>query len=195
MLCMLLMEICLNTYGSVHRIEFPCGTCGFKVENNDNSVQCDPCDLWYHTDFVDISKQKYGKLETDPLPLFCPFCKTEIPFSKILNNDLKVVLNSAKPNNETCIKTIMNRTRGIIKCFCQIKQIFNETNDLRSCDYYDIDELNKIHTKEQDLYIIHSNIYLLSSSEIILGQNCIQLLDAALDNFYFFQKFVLSKPV
>ena len=46
----------------------------------------------------------------------------------------------------------------------KLKQIFDETNDLISCDYYDIDELNKIHNNEQDLYIIHLNISSLSSN-------------------------------
>ena len=51
------------------------------------------------------------------------------------------MFNSAKANNKACIKTIMNRTRETMKHFCQIKQILHETNDLISCDYYDIDEL------------------------------------------------------
>ena len=42
----------------------------------------------------------------------------------------------------------------------ELKQIFDETNDLISCDYFDIYELNKI---ERDLYIIHLSISSLSS--------------------------------
>ena len=72
---------------------------------------------------------------------FSPFFKTEIPFFETSNNDHKVMFNSAKANNKACIKTIMNRTRETMKYFCQIKQILHETNDLISCDYYDIDEL------------------------------------------------------
>lgn len=45
----------------------------------------------------------------------------------------------------------------------ELKQIFNETNDPISCDYYNIYELNKIQTKERDLCIIHLNISSLSS--------------------------------
>lgn len=45
----------------------------------------------------------------------------------------------------------------------ELKQIFDETNNLISCDYYNIYELNKVQTKERDLYIIHLNISSLSS--------------------------------
>ena len=74
-----------------------------------------------------------------------------MPFSKISNSDLKVILNSTKRNSKAYIKIIMNRTRETMKCFYEINQIFNEANDLISWDYYDINDLNNIHTKEQDL--------------------------------------------
>ena len=62
------------------------------------------------------------------------------------------------------------------KCYCQKKQIFDETNDLISCNYYDIDEPNKIHTKEQDPYIIQLNISSLSSHIADLKIYCLTKL-------------------
>ena len=45
-----------------------------------------------------------------------------------------------------------------MKKFCHKKQIIDETNDPMSCDYYDRNELNIIHTKDQYLYIIDTKI-------------------------------------
>ena len=28
--------------------KYPCGSCGAAVKNNQNSIQCDGCDSWYH---------------------------------------------------------------------------------------------------------------------------------------------------
>ena len=100
------------------RIELPFGKYSFEVKNNDNSVQCDLCDLWYHNNCVDILKKKNETSKTDPLPWFCPFFKTKIPISKVSNSDLKVMLNFTKPNSKAYIKTVMNRTRETMKHFC-----------------------------------------------------------------------------
>ena len=42
---------------------------------------------------VNVSKKKYEKLKCDPLPRYCSFCKNEMPFSKMSNNDSKMSNN------------------------------------------------------------------------------------------------------
>ena len=60
----------------------------------DNSNQCNLGDKWNHINCININKQKYRKLKSDPLPEYCPMCKEEMPFSKVSNNEPKCFLNT-----------------------------------------------------------------------------------------------------
>ena len=72
--------------------QYPCRVCKLKVNDNDDSVQCDLCDRWNHINCVEINKRKYEKLKKDPLPWYCPACMSEIPFSQINNKEFKNLL-------------------------------------------------------------------------------------------------------
>lgn len=50
----------------------------------------------------------------------------------------------------------------MIKRFSQINQIFDDYEDVISCDYYSIDEINKLNTDKHELYKLHLYIYSLS---------------------------------
>ena len=42
--------------------------------------------------------------------------------------------------------------------FKQVNQLFDQSENSISCDYYDIDDLNKIVINQSDLTVIHLNI-------------------------------------
>ena len=42
-------------------------------------------------------QEKNEKLKNNPLPWYCSFCKNKLPFSKILNKDLKNFLHAENP--------------------------------------------------------------------------------------------------
>ena len=47
-------------------------------------------------------------------------------------------------------------------CFKQVNQLFDQSENSISCDYYDVDELNKIVISQSDLTVIHLNIVSLA---------------------------------
>ena len=101
-------------------------------------------------------QEKLEKLKNDSLPWYCSFCENELLFSKMSNNDLKNFLHAENP--------IFHKIREMMKCFCQINQVFDDNENAISCDYYNIDELNKLNiNRHHDLFILHFNISSFSS--------------------------------
>ena len=82
------------------------------------------------------------------------------------NNDLKNLLHATKPTSSsknTSIKTISNKTREMMKCFCQINKFFDDNENVISWDYYNIEDLNKLKTDKHGFCILHLTISSLSS--------------------------------
>ena len=50
----------------------------------------------------------------------------------------------------------------MILCFKQVNQLFDQSENSISCDYYDVDELNKIVISQSDLTAIHLNVLSLA---------------------------------
>ena len=56
------------------------------------------------------------------------------------------------------------KTREIMKRFCQMNQVFDDNENAINFDYYNIDELNKLNiNRHHDLFILNLNISSLSS--------------------------------
>ena len=56
-------------------IDFPCSVCNLCVDNDQNSICCDNCDLWVHLDCTDLTLDQFTILsQTDEL-FFCPNCQ------------------------------------------------------------------------------------------------------------------------
>ena len=92
--------------------------------------------------------------------------KTNCLFLKMSNNNVKNNLHAENPifHKISSIKTTSKKTREIMNCFCQINQVFDDNENVISCDYYNIDELTKLNINGQhDLFILHLNISLFSS--------------------------------
>ena len=47
---------------------FPCGLRSDEVGDNDDSVQCDQCNWWNHTRYLNIGAERCKTLKNDPLP-------------------------------------------------------------------------------------------------------------------------------
>ena len=87
-----------------------------------------------------------------------------MPFSK-MPNDRKSFLYAENPifHKISFIKTMFKKTKEIMKWFCQINQVLGNNGNAISCDYYNIDELNKLNiNRHHDLFILHLNISSLS---------------------------------
>ena len=77
------------------------------------------------------------------------------------NNHLKNFLHAENPifHKISSIKTISKKTREMIKRFCQINEVSDDNENAISCDYDNIDKLNKLNiNRRHDLFILHLNI-------------------------------------
>ena len=103
-------------------IEYLCKVCKLEVKNYDESIQCDLCDKWNHVNCVNVSKKKNEKLKNDPLTWYCSFCKNELLFSKMSDNDLKNFFHAENPifHKISTIKTTSKKIREMMKRFHQI---------------------------------------------------------------------------
>ena len=138
----------------------PCGVCKLEVNDNDDSVQCDLCDRWNHINCVEINKRKYEKLKKDPLPWYCPACMSEIPFSQINNKEFKNLLypKNTLQQPPQIIKKSNKEIKDLMARFKQVTDLLDPSENLTSCDYYDVNDISKLRINENDLSVIHLNI-------------------------------------
>ena len=124
---------------------FPCESCSDEVGDNDDSVQCDLCNKWNHTRYLNIIAEQYEKLKKDPPPWYCPNCAMEIPFSTLSNKDLKTVLfgGPSKTLAKSFSKPFDKKTTEKLKTFREVSQLFGQSENSVSRDYYTPHELNK----------------------------------------------------
>ena len=138
--------------------QYACGVCKLEVSDNDDSVQCDLCDRWNHISCVEINKRKIEKLKKYPLPWYCPACMSNIPFFQI-NKEFK---NLLYPKNtlQQHPQTIKKSDKGIKDLMAKFKQVtdLDPSENLTSCDYYDVNDISKLRITENDLSVIHLNI-------------------------------------
>ena len=122
-------------------------------------VQCDLGDRWIYIKCADINQQKYEKLKKDFLAWYCADCTTEIPFSTLSNKDFKDFLYSTTtPQPSQILQKSSKEIKKMMSRFKQVNQLFDRSENSISCDYYDVDDFNKIVVNQSDLTVIHLNI-------------------------------------
>ena len=136
-----------------------------EVKDNDPAVLCNLWGKLVHTACTGIGEVQYENLKKSPLPWYCPCCITEFPFSSVSNKDLHSFALSSGPTNvnnhsSSTVKKIDKKTKEFLKKFREIDQIFDQSDNLISCNYYDIPEIREMKMrKQQDLSILHLNIF------------------------------------
>ena len=118
-----------------------------------------------HTDCASNRETQYKNLKESPLPWYCPYCIIKLPFSTVKNNDLQKIINDSHNNDPKLFPGKMNKkTKDFLKKFREMSQIFEQSENPLSCDYYDISDFKKLKiNKQQDLSILHLNISSISS--------------------------------
>ena len=90
-----------------------------------------------------------------------------MPFSDLRTKELKIFLSSdtiehtQKPQKAP--KKLNKQNRELIKKFSQISQLNDSNENTVNCDYYDLNDFNKVIVTKQDLAVLHLNISLPSS--------------------------------
>ena len=88
----------------------------------------------------------------------------ELPFFTVKNKDLQILLNNPHNNHPKPISKKVNmKTKEFLKKFREMGQIFEQSGNPLTCDYY-ISDFKKLKiNKQQDLSILHLNISSISA--------------------------------
>ena len=107
-----------------------------------------------------VNKQKYEKLKKDPLPWYCPACMSEIPFSQIKYKKLKNLLypKNALQQPLQIIKKSNKEIKDLMARFKQATDLADPSENVTSCDYYDVNDISNRRINENDLSVIHLKI-------------------------------------
>ena len=116
--------------------EYPCGICKNEVKQDDKSVQCDLCNKWNHIECVDISSAYYEKLQNDTKPWYCPNCSKELPFSNVRDKDFHKVIHVQSTPQTPFINVPNKKSKGLMHKFQQLNNLFDQSENTISCDYY-----------------------------------------------------------
>ena len=95
---------------------------------------------------IEINERIYEKLKTDPLPWKCPACISEIPFSQINNKDFKNLLYPTNTLQQPAhiIKKSSKEINYLVARFKQVNELLDPSENLTSCDYYDINYITNV---------------------------------------------------
>ena len=131
--------------------------CSSEIKDTDPAVLCDLCGKWIHTDCASIGGTQYENLKESPLPWDCPYCIMELLFFTFKNNDIQKLLSDSHNNHPKRIpRKRYKKPKEFLKKFHQMSQIFEQSENPLSCEYYDIPDFKKLKiNKRQDLSILH----------------------------------------
>ena len=167
-LLLLLLKVPKNSISQ--NIHYPYRVCTLEVEDDDKSVQCDLCDRWIHINCAEINHKKYEKTKKDGTlsMVLCRFC-SQIPFSALSNKDFEDFLYSIfiLYSSLQILQKVSKEIKKIMSRFKQVNQLFDQSENSISCDYYDVDDLNKIVINHCDLTVIH---LIMSSLALHIGK-------------------------
>ena len=124
--------------------------------------------MWSHIECVNMSSKTYVNLQDDVVSAwYFPICISSLSFSDLRTKELKIFLSSDTiehtQKSQKAQKNLNKQTCELIKKFSQISQLNDSNENTVSCDYYDLNDFNKIILTKQDLVVLHLNISSLSS--------------------------------
>ena len=145
--------------------EYPYEICKVELKQNEAAILCESCNKWNHINCFQVNWMNYEKLKSDPTPwCYAPFIN-KFPFANTSKSDL---INqccsspSLSVSRKPTVKRLGKKLKELLK---EIKDlnIFEQSENLISCDYFKIENLKKAKIKSQNLFILHLNIFPVSS--------------------------------
>ena len=132
--------------------QYPCGVCKLEVNDTDDSVQCDMCDRWNHINWVEINKQKYEKLKKIPFHSTAHLACLKFHFLKLTTRNLKTyfIQQTLSNNPLHVIKKSNKEIKELMARFKQVNDLLDPSENLTSCDYYDVNDISKLRINEND---------------------------------------------
>ncbi len=85
------------------KYKFPCGDCQKPVKSNQKGIQCDVCDLWYHTKCLKMCDTEYFRFANDvTIPWECSDCECPYKFTdSFFNLTLNSTVSTASESEES----------------------------------------------------------------------------------------------
>ena len=116
--------------------------------------------MWSHIRCVDIPRKTYEKLQNEDVSAwYCLICVTSLPFSGSRTKELRIFIFSdtiehAQKPQKTPNK-VNKQTRELMKKISQISHLNDPNENTVSCEYYDLNDFNKVIATKQDLAVLH----------------------------------------
>ena len=89
-----------------------------------------------YSDCASTGETQYGNLKESPLPWYYSSCIMELPFFAVKNSDFQILPNDSHDNHPKPIpKKSNNNTKEFRRKFCEMSQIFEQSENSLSCDY------------------------------------------------------------
>ena len=77
--------------------KYPCGSCFRPCKINQQSIQCDSCDSWYHRKCVQLSEEMFNSLANSSVSWICCQCGLPNFSSTLFNSSISQTDNSFDP--------------------------------------------------------------------------------------------------
>ena len=77
--------------------KYPCGSCFRPCKINQQSIQCDSCDSWYHRKCVQLSEEMFNSLANSSVSWICCQCGLPNFSSTLFNSSISPSDNSFDP--------------------------------------------------------------------------------------------------
>ena len=162
----------------------PCSICTKTVDDNENSIYCDKCNLRVHIKCNNQNFLNYQYLNGNDDLWSCLKCNTELfPFGTLNNKTFNEYINSSNIQNKGMDQD--NSCNLVLKPPPNLKSLFNQFNNssqihdfkdpenVVNCKYYNLEEVqtmnisNKIIRKTLSLYFILTHALYLKTLTIL----------------------------
>ena len=140
------------------------------LDDDDNSIYCDKCNLWVYIKCSNLNFLDYQYLNGNDDPWFCLKCNTELfPFGTLNNKTFNQYISSSNIRNRDIDQD--NSSNFVLEPPPNLNSLFNQFNNssqihdfkdpenVVSCKHYNLEEVEtmKIPNKKHSLSLFHIN--------------------------------------
>ena len=88
------------------------------------------------------------KTTNDTKPWYCPNCSKKLPFSDVRDKDLHNAIHVQSIPQTLLINASNKKPIGMMQKFQQLNNLFDQSENTESCDYYESKDFQKIRLKQ-----------------------------------------------
>ena len=151
---------------SKNMAHYPCGVCEKSIDDSkQSSIFCDLCKFWVHTKCNQLNVLDFQHIEACTEPWFCLKCISNLfPFGTLNNQNFSSFVPSNKNSNTNTGSSInLEPSSNVSLLFNQFHDLSSDSikktpeNMMANCKYYDIEDVQKIKSIPDSLFLFHLN--------------------------------------